>query len=48
MLLKGECVAALTEVLIVAQSRFQIDALQAFINDMSDAMCTLENVTDYY
>ena len=28
MLLKGECVAALTEVLIVAQSRFQIDALQ--------------------
>ena len=27
MLLKGECVAALTEVLIVAQSRFQIDAL---------------------
>jgi len=29
MLLKGECVAALTEVLIVAQLRFQIDALQA-------------------
>ena len=27
MLLKGECVAALTEVLIVAQSSFQIDAL---------------------
>ena len=27
MLLKGECVAALIEVLIVAQSRFQIDAL---------------------
>ena len=28
MLLKGEYIAALTEVLIVAQSRFQIDALQ--------------------
>ena len=28
MLLKGECVKALTEVLIIAQSRFQIDALR--------------------
>ena len=25
-----------------------LSELTAFINDMSDAMCTLENVTDYY
>ena len=38
MLLKGEYIAALTEVLIVAQSRFQIDALQgttALVLDMA-------------
>ncbi len=38
MLLKGEYVAAPTEVLIVAESRFQIDALQPLARDVVTAV----------